>query len=207
MKLKIEYEKSRYPIIFAGILSIAFTIKAMTTTNNDEYIAIHETTKEAEESKAAFMKAYEVFMHPRCLNCHPKGDAPFQGDDSHIHTQNVKRGPDGKGLYAMKCANCHNHTNNPPPPGLPPGHPLWHLPPEDLKMIFEDKSPRELAQGFKDNSFTGFKNWAEDLIHHVEVEPLVINSWTYGTPPPYSHEEFVASVKEWIEKGAILPDE
>src|SRR2546428_9932466 len=35
-------------------------------------------------SRAAFLAAYPVFMHPRCLNCHPRGDAPLQGEDSHI---------------------------------------------------------------------------------------------------------------------------
>ena len=36
-------------------------------------------------------------MHPRCMNCHPSGDVPLQGDDSHLHVQNVKRGDDGQG--------------------------------------------------------------------------------------------------------------
>jgi len=29
------------------------------------------------------------------MNCHPSRDAPLQGDDSHRHFQNVKRGEDG----------------------------------------------------------------------------------------------------------------
>ena len=37
------------------------------------------------------------------MNCHPSGDIPLQGDDSHLHTMLPKRGKDGKGLYAMKC--------------------------------------------------------------------------------------------------------
>jgi len=40
----------------------------------------------------------------------------------------------------------------------------------------------------------------------VEHEPLVLNGWTYGNPPPLSHQEFVAKVKEWIDKGAAIPD-
>src|SRR5688572_11603649 len=56
-----------------------------------------ENKKREKESAQAFIKAYRVFMHPRCMNCHPVGDAPLQGDDSHIHAQNVTRGPDGKG--------------------------------------------------------------------------------------------------------------
>jgi len=160
--------------------------------------------KREEESKAAFQEAYRVFMHPRCLNCHPAGDIPFQGDASLLHTQGVKRGPDGKGLYAMKCKNCHQDTNL-PGENLPPGHPNWHLPPADRKMVFEGKSPRQLAMSFKDSKFTGFKTM-EQFIEHVEHDSLVKHSFTYGTPPPLSHEEFVEKVKEWIAKGAAIPD-
>ena len=158
----------------------------------------------SEESKAAFMDAYRVFIHPRCMNCHPSGDIPLQGDDSHLHLQGVKRGPDGKGLYALKCSNCHQEqhiagTN------MPPGGKGWQLPPANRKMVFEGKTPRQLATHFKDNKYTGFKDFKKDMLHHIEHEPLVINSWTYGTPPPLSFEEFVAKVKEWIAKGAAIP--
>ena len=74
-------------------------------------------------SRAAFLAAYPVFMHPRCMNCHPAGDVPLQGDDSRLHIQNVKRGPDGKGLYALKCANCHQDVNL-GGANLPPGNPV-----------------------------------------------------------------------------------
>ncbi len=90
------------------------------------------------------MKVYKVLMSPRCMNCHPAGDAPLQGDDSHVHTMNVVRGPDGKGMYAAKCSNCHQPTNT---PGLhtPPGNPKWQLPPSDMKMVFQGKTARQLA--------------------------------------------------------------
>src|SRR6516225_8767571 len=70
-----------------------------------------EAQKDDAGARASFQAAYKVFMHPRCMNCHPAGDVPLQGDDSHLHTQNVKRGPDGKAKYALKCANCHQETN------------------------------------------------------------------------------------------------
>jgi len=157
-----------------------------------------------QESKMAFLEAYKVFMHPRCMNCHPVGDVPLQGDDSHLHTQGVKRGIDGKGLYAMKCKNCHQDKplNG---PHLPPGFPVWHLPPANRKMVFEGKLASELASNFQDSKFTGFKSM-EQFIEHVENDPLVKNSFTYGTKPPLTHSEFVAKVKEWIEKGAAIPD-
>jgi hypothetical protein len=160
--------------------------------------------KREEESKEAFIAAYKVFMHPRCMNCHPAGDVPLQGDDSHLHTQGVKRGMDGKGLFALKCKNCHQDADL-KGDNLPPGHPNWHLPPANRKMVFEGKTPRQLAMGFKDPKFTGF-NTMDKFLHHIEDDPLVKHSFTYGTPPPLSHEEFTAKVKEWIDKGAVVPD-
>ena len=160
--------------------------------------------KREEESKDAFLAAYRVFMHPRCMNCHPSGDVPLAGDDSHLHEQGVKRGPNGKGLYALKCANCHQ-AEHVPGEHMPPGNDRWKLPSAKQKMVFQGKTPTQLALHFKDNKYTGFKNFKEDLIHHVEFDPLVLTSWTYGTPPPLTHAAFVAKVKEWIDKGAVIP--
>src|SRR5688572_7707842 len=56
--------------------------------------------KDSIESVKAFMDVYKVLMSPRCMNCHPSGNIPLQGDDSHLHTMLPKRGKDGKGLYA-----------------------------------------------------------------------------------------------------------
>ena len=93
-------------------------------------IADENANKDSVESVNAFMKVYTVLMSPRCMNCHPAGDIPLQGDDSHLHQMSPRRGVDGKGVYAMKCSNCHQPTNT---AGLhtPPGNPKWHLPPAD----------------------------------------------------------------------------
>ncbi len=208
-----------YLILSVGFISaMAMSLKnktAITLSSTDDKISLtkadkensdpSETKKRLEaESKEAFIAAYKVFMHPRCLNCHPAGDVPLQGDDSRLHPQGVKRGMDGKGLFALKCKNCHQDTHI-AGEHMPPGHSGWHLPPANLKMVFEGKSPKQLAMHFKDPKFTGFKS-LDKMLEHVEKEPLVLNSWTYGTPPPLSHEEFVARVKEWMEKGAAIPD-
>src|SRR5690242_16438642 len=110
------------------------------------------------------------FMHPRCMNCHPKGDAPLQGEDSHIHAQNVQRGPDGKGLFAMKCANCHQFSNV-PGANMPPGHPQWHLPPANMRMVFEGMTPSQLARQLKDPKRNGGKT-LEQIIRHVSEDSL-----------------------------------
>lgn len=101
--------------------------------------------KDDAASRSAFLAAYKVLMSPRCMNCHPSGDAPLQGDDSHTHTQNVKRGPDGKGKYALKCANCHQEANL-PGENMPPGNPNWRLPAPETPLVFQGKTPAELAQ-------------------------------------------------------------
>ena len=163
--------------------------------------------KTLEESKQAFLKAYTVFMSPRCMNCHPTGDVPLQGDDSHLHAQGVQRGKEGKGIFALKCKNCHQDANL-AGANMPPGTPDWSMPPMKHRMVFQGMSPKQLATHFKDTAFTGFKS-LNDMIHHVEHEPLVLNSFIPlegRAKIPMSHEEFVKVVKEWIAKGAVVPD-
>jgi cytochrome c5 len=205
------------PVAFIAAIAMSFDNKRKVSAEEIKQTALLNTSEKKntnderteadkireQESVAAFKEAYRVFMHPRCMNCHPSGDIPLQGDDSHLHAQGVKRGKDGKGLYALKCKNCHQDTHV-AGINMPPGSPGWHLPPANLKMVFEGKTPRQLAMHFKDPKFTGFKT-LDKMIEHVEHEPLVLNSWTYGTPPPLTHAEFVAKVKEWIAKGAAIP--
>jgi mono/diheme cytochrome c family protein len=158
-------------------------------------------------SRAAFLEAYKVFMHPRCMNCHPSGDVPLQGDDSHLHVQNVKRGPDGKGLYALKCANCHQEANL-PGANMPPGNPNWRLPKAEMPLVFQGKSPAELARQLKDPKQNGGKS-LEQLLQHVSEDKLVLGGWDPGdgrTKPPLTYAEFAAKVREWIEKGAAIPE-
>ena len=158
-------------------------------------------------SRAAFVEAYKVLMHPRCMNCHPAGEAPLQGDDSHVHAQNVQRGADGKGKYALKCSNCHQLTNL-PGQNMPPGNPNWQLPPADMKMVFQGKSPRELARQLKDPNQNGHKT-LEQILHHVAEDKLVGVGWDPGdgrTKPPLTREEFVRKMREWIDNGAAEPE-
>jgi hypothetical protein len=162
---------------------------------------------DAAASRAAFLEAYKVLMHPRCMNCHPSGDAPLQGDDSRPHAQNVKRGPDGKGKYALKCANCHQYANL-PGPNMPPGNPNWHLPPPEMPMVFQGKTPGELARQLKDPKRNGNKT-LDQLLHHLTEDRLVLGGWDPGdgrTKPPLTFDEFTRKIREWIEKGAAEPE-
>ena len=67
---------------------------------------------------------------PRCLNCHPVGERPTQGNDSHPHSPLVVRAADDKGAIGSRCTTCHQNANY-EPSGVP-GHPLWHVAPKSM---------------------------------------------------------------------------
>ena len=168
-------------------------------------IKLSMINRDSVESVKAFETVYKVLMSPRCMNCHPAGDIPLQGDDSHLHAMAPKRGVDGKGVYAMKCSNCHQDTNT---PGLhtPPGNPEWHLPPAAMKMVFEGKTAHELAKQLVDKKQNGNKD-TKKLIEHAD-DGLVLAGWNPGegrTLPPVSHAEFKKAWLTWIKKGAYAP--
>ncbi len=192
---------------FALLLVVCATIAVMSSAfkGNNEFAPAAVINKDSAESVKAFMQVYKVLVSPRCVNCHPAGDVPLQGDDSHLHKMLPKRGKDGKGLYAMKCMNCHQPSNT---AGVhtPPGNPNWHLPPADMKMIFQGKTPRQLAKQIVDPKQNGNKN-KEKLLEHAH-DALVIAAWNPGDGrklPPMSHDEFVKAWNIWINKGAYAP--
>lgn len=161
--------------------------------------------KDSVTSVKAFKKVYAVLMSVRCMNCHPSGNIPLQGDDSHLHTMSPQRGVDGKGVYAMKCSNCHQPTNT---HGLhaPPGNPNWHLPPANMKMVFQGKTPRQLAQQLVDLKRNGNKD-IKKLIAHAD-DGLVLAAWNPGegrTLPPMSHAAFKKAWITWLTTGAYAP--
>ena len=163
-------------------------------------------TKDSIGSVKAFKLVYKVLMSPRCMNCHPSGDVPLQGDDSHLHTMNVKRGLDGHGVYSMRCSNCHQPEND-PGVHLPPGNPKWGLPPANMRMVFQGRTPRQLALQLLDPKQNGGRTKAQ-LIDHMANDSLVGWGWHPGvgrTLPPMSRNAFVAQVRLWINKGAYAP--
>ena len=158
-------------------------------------------------SRAAFLQVYRVLTSPRCQNCHPVGDAPLQGDDGHVHLQNVRRGVDGHGVTAMRCDTCHQ-TANLPGAHMPPGNPKWALPRPDEKMVFVGRSPAALCRQIKDPKQNGGRS-LEKLLDHVANDDLVGWGWNPGegrTLPPLSRPETVAQMKIWIEGGAACPE-
>jgi hypothetical protein len=147
-----------------------------------------------------------VLRHPRCMNCHSKGDFPRQGDDGHQHTMNVRRGPDGHGVTAEKCSTCHQ-DHNLPGEHLPPGAPHWGLPPSSMPMIWQGLTDAQLCKSIKDPKQNKGRN-LDQLVEHLTEDKLVMWGWNPGegrTPVPMPHDEFSAKVKQWQAAGAPCP--
>ncbi|MEP6612289.1 MAG: hypothetical protein ABJA76_10405 [Mucilaginibacter sp.] len=193
-------------IAISAILMIGSVIILSFKTETAKVNAPATSPRDSVGSVKAFMSVYKVLMSARCMNCHPSGDVPLQGDDSHLHTMNVKRGADGHGLYAVRCSNCHQAENT---RGLhmPPGNPKWGLPPANTRMVFQGRTPRQLALQLLDPKQNGGRTKAQ-LIDHMANDGLVGWAWHPGdgrTLPPMPRPAFAAQVRLWIAKGAYAP--
>lgn len=108
-------------VAIAALLTSVFSAPAVadsaaeTLVMPESFAAINDT---AARSAALFTEAGKVLTHPRCVNCHPAGDRPHQGDTSRLHQPPVERGADGFGLPAMRCPICHQQANF-EPAGVP----------------------------------------------------------------------------------------
>src|ERR1700722_10105716 len=156
-----------------------------------------------QRSAAYFVELGKVLTNPRCVNCHPAGDRPRQGNESRLHEPPVARGVDGHGLAAMRCSICHQNANF--DPGRVPGHPEWHLAPSE--MAWEGKTLAEICAQIKDPARNGGRT-LEDLVHHIGTDTLVGWAWHPGfgrAPAPGTQQEAGALVDAWIRTGAVCP--
>jgi hypothetical protein len=162
-----------------------------------------EISDVAARSAAMFTELGKVLTSPRCMNCHPAGDRPRQGDDRRLHQPPVTRGADGHGLAAMRCSICHQAANF--DPGRVPGHPMWQLAPRE--MAWEGMTLGEICAQLKDPARNGGRK-VEDLIHHIGADTLVGWAWHPGfgrTPVPGTQAQAGALVEAWVQTGAACP--
>jgi hypothetical protein len=157
----------------------------------------------SQRAAAIFTEAGKVLQHPRCVNCHPAGQRPLQGDDQHPHQPLVVRGDGDLGAAGMRCFTCHGASNF--DPARVPGHPQWHLAP--IEMAWEKKSLRQICEQIKDPERNGGKDMAA-LIHHMAEDSLVGWGWAPGAgrePAPGTQKQFGALIQAWADAGAACP--
>ena len=156
-----------------------------------------------ERSVALFREAGKVLQHPRCVNCHPAGDRPLQGEDGHLHIPAVQRGAGNIGVPGLYCTTCHQQANY-DAAGIP-GHPEWSLAP--LEMAWQNLSLGEICAQIKDPARNGGKSMAE-LVEHMAHDSLVGWGWQPGagrTPAPGTEAAFGELIRAWADTGAVCP--
>ena len=164
---------------------------------------------------SAWAKAYEVFSHPRCANCHvpedgrPRWSGPSYGLSDgawRYHGMNVHAGASRIGIETIPCMTCHTAENSDIPHG-PPGSEVWMAAP--VEMAWWDKSSREICEQIKDPARNGGRS-LEEVAQHVAHDPLVLWGWDPGPgrePAPYSADEVAGFIRAWAAAGAPCPDE
>jgi hypothetical protein len=173
--------------------------------NGEKVVVYQNPVRDPEISAAAFKSILPVLRHPRCMNCHSSGDFPRQGDDSHRHSMDIRRGPDGTGANTVKCSTCHQ-DHNLAGPHMPPGAPGWHLPSPGEPMIWEDLTDRQLCEVILDPKQNGNRSPTQ-IVEHMQT-PLVLWGWNPGegrAPVPMSSKQFQMQVALWISNGAACP--
>lgn len=165
----------------------------------------------AERSRALFAEVAKVLTSPRCLNCHPAGDHPLQGNDRRAHEPPVARGTSDDGIPGAPCQACHMSRTVDLFPGAVaayrsiPGHPRWELAP--LSMAWEGKSVGEVCRQLKDPQRNGGRDLA--AIHeHLASDDLVAYGWHPGAgraPAPGTQQELGELAQAWIDTGAECP--
>ena len=156
-----------------------------------------------ERSVALFKEAGKVLQNPRCVNCHPAGDRPLQGDDEHLHEPSVRRGPDGHGVAGLHCATCHQAANF--DAVAMPGHPDWHLAP--LSMAWQGRSLAQICEQIKDPTRNGGRSLSQ-IVEHMSHDSLVGWGWAPGAgrePVPGSQVVLGELIRAWVDTGAACP--
>jgi hypothetical protein len=203
--------KSAFPVAIPAALATAlmsaltaYAIHAATSGSlaaPESFAAIDDA---GARSAAMFTELGKVLTHPRCVNCHPAGDRPRQGEQGRLHQPPVERGPDGRGLAAMRCSNCHQEANF--DPARMPGRPHWQLAPRE--MAWEGRTLAEICAQIKDRERNGGRS-LEELVHHISSDSLVGWAWApgYGRQgAPGTQEQAGALAEAWVKTGAVCPD-
>ena len=192
--------------VLAIIPNLAHTQASGDLRGPDAFGSISDT---AARSRALFNEAAKVITGPRCMNCHPAGDHPTQGNDMHEHRPPAFRGENGTGIAGAPCATCHTEHNYTLHEAASyqsiPGNPRWGLAPTE--MTWQGKSIGDICRQIKDPARNGGRDLK--LLHeHMASDDVVAWAWNPGegrAPAPGSQQLFGQLIQAWIDTGAECP--
>ncbi len=196
----------------AALLATAARPQADAPDTLRQPAAFADIANRAARSRAIFTEAAKVFTSPRCMNCHPAGNHPTQGDDNHPHDPPVARGPADAGIAGTPCAACHMDRTVDLFPGAVaryasiPGRPGWRLAP--IEMAWQGKTVGEICRQLKDKSRNGGRDLAMLQQHVAQDHELVAYAWDPGKgrkPAPGTQALAGALIQAWIDSGAECP--
>jgi hypothetical protein len=210
----LPFPSRRLSVIFGGCaLAVAIGMNSQSGGQDRTTLwppaRFAEIKDKAARSRALFVEAAKVITSPRCVNCHPAGDHPLQGDDEHVHVPAVSRGDAGDGVPGLHCSTCHTDRNFTLSEAASyqsiPGNPRWGLAP--IEMAWQGKTIGQICEQLKDVNRNGGRSLAL-LQEHVAKDDVVAHGWNPGAgrnPAPGSQAIFGELVKTWIETGAECP--
>ena len=200
-EMPIKVLVALFALVIATAATDAVSNRSDSLASPESFASIADT---AARSAAIFTELGKVLTHPRCVNCHPAGDRPRQGDMARLHQPPVERGADGHGLPAMRCSICHQQANF-DAAGVP-GNPIWQLAPRE--MAWEGKTLAEICAQIKDRARNGNRS-VDALIEHIGEDHLVGWAWAPGygrQPAPGTQKQARALVEAWVKTGAECPN-
>ena len=164
--------------------------------------AFADIEDERARSVALMEEMGKVLLHPRCVNCHPVGERPLQGEDGMPHQPHVVRGEGGHGADGLPCTSCHGEANF----RNVPGNPKWHLAP--AVMAWEGKSLAEICRQIRDPARNGEKS-LDEIVRHMADDELVAYGWEppdHLAPAPGNQALFGQLSRDWVATGAHCPE-
>lgn len=200
MNVNLSFPKT----IIIGLLTVVLMSSGALSTNPDTDKPNTVTvTDNKEKSLEDFKVILSVLKNPRCINCHPSGDVPLQGNDQHLHRPLIVRGVADYGPAAVHCNACHHEENN--IYANVPGAPKWVVAPRSMGWV--GLTDEQIGEALMNKTKNGGRS-PKDLVQHMGFDSLVIWAWHPGegrTPIPIPLEDFRKILFDWLATGAYVP--
>ena len=205
------------PVLYPGVLNddeVRMIAEYMKTSVVDKNGPTSGYVQPKSGGSPEWQAIYSVMTYPRCMNCHSMAEYPRQTDNRYPHVFHVVRGEDDRGVEMKRCSSCHGIRNNPDTGA--PGRMDWHMAPVEKSTEASPGVPKSgprLCADLKDKSKNGNRDFKQ-LLDFIETDPFIMWAWDPGvrangkprtTPPMATHDEFLRTVKAWIEAGAPCP--